>query len=83
MTHLMHKYNINVEDILGTSKKKMNRLCYQKWKANTHKEYHIHAHIIRELIHVKENKLQITFSNKEFQMSNDEYSLIINDLCVN
>ena len=83
MTHLMHKYNINVEDILGTSKKKMNRLCYQKWKANTHKEYHIHAHIIRELIHVKENTLQVTFSNKEFQMSNDEYTLIINELCVN
>ena len=77
MTHLIYKYNINIEDILGTSKKKMNKLCYQKWKANTHKEYHIHAHIIRELIHVKENTFQNTFSNKEFQMFNDGYTLII------
>ena len=61
----------------------MNRHCYQKWNANTHEEYHINAHIIRELIHVKENTLQLTFSNEEFQMSYDEYTFIINYLCVN
>ena len=83
MTHLMHKYNISFEDILRNLKKKMNRHCYQKWMANSHEEYHIHAHIIRELIHVKENTLQITFSSEEFQMSYYEYTLIINDLCVN
>ena len=30
MNHLMNKYNISVEDILQTSKKQMNMLCYQK-----------------------------------------------------
>ena len=63
MTHLMHKYSINVEDILGTSKKKMNDHCYQKWKADINEEYQINAHIIRELIHVKENRLQHTFTS--------------------
>lgn len=30
MNHQMYKYNIGVEDILQTSKKQMNKLCYQK-----------------------------------------------------
>ena len=83
MTHLMHKYNINVEDILESSKNKMNEHCYQIWKADINEKYPINALIIRELIYVKENRLQLAFSNEEYQFSYDDYNFTINYLCVN
>ena len=83
MTNLMHKYNINVEDILESSKNKMNEHCYQIWKADINEEYPINALVIRELIYVKENRLQLAFSNEEYQFSYDDYNFTINYLCVN
>ena len=83
MNHLMHKYNIRVEDILQTSKKQMNTLCYQKWAEEINEQSISYAHIIRELIKLKEGNLQLIFSNKDIEFSYDAYDFIIYSLCVN
>ena len=57
MNHLMYKYNISVEDILQTSKKQMNMLCYQKWTEEINGQSIYHANIIRELIKLKQGNL--------------------------
>ena len=71
MNHLMHKYNISVEDILGTSKKQMNILCYQKWIEGVNEQSISYAHIIKELIKVKEGNLQLIFTNENPNFSYD------------
>ena len=83
MNHLMHKYNISVEDILGTSKKQMNILCYQKWIEGVNEQSIFYAHIIKELIKVKEGNLQLIFTNQNPNFSYDAYDFIIHSLCVN
>ena len=83
MMHLMHKYNICVDDILETSKKKINEHCYQKWLTGINAEYPINAHIIRELIRLKEGTLDVFIDNADFAFSYDEFKFIIDYLCVN
>ena len=83
MNHLMYKYNISVEDILQTSKKQMNILCYQKWTEEINAQSISHANIIRELIKLKEGNLQLFFTNENFEFSYDAYNFIIYSLCVN
>ena len=83
MNHLMYKYNISVEDILQTSKKQMNMLCYQKWTEEINGQSIYHANIIRELIKLKEGNLQLFFTNENLEFSYDAYNFIIYSLCVN
>ena len=83
MNHLMYKYNISVEDILQTSKKQMNKLCYQKWTEEINAQSISHANIIKELIKLKEGNLQLFFTNENFEFSYDAYNFIIYSLCVN
>ena len=83
MNHLMHKYNISVEDIIQTSKKHMNNICYQKWTEEISEQSISYAHIIRELIKLKEGNLQLIFSNNDIDFSYDAYDFIIYSLCVN
>ena len=83
MNHLMHKYNISVDDILETSKKNMNIICYQKWTEEINGQSIIYAQIIRELIKMKEGDLQLIFTNADFEFSYDAYDFIINSLCLN
>ena len=83
MNHLMHKYNISVEEIVETSKKKMNILCYKKWAEEVNEDYILHAPIIRELIKLKEGNLQLVFTNEHFEFSYDAYDFIISSLCIN
>ena len=83
MNHLMHKYNISVKEIVETSKKKMNILCYKKWAEEVNEDYILHAPIIRELIKLKEGNLQLVFTNEHFEFSYDAYDFIISSLCIN
>ena len=83
MNHLMYKCIISVEDILQTSKKQMNKLCYQKWTEEINAQSISHANIIRELIKVNEGNLQLLFTNENFEFSYDAYNFIIYSLCVN
>ena len=83
MNHLMHKYDITIEDIIETSRKNMNKLCYKRWAEEVNEESFAHAHIIRELIKLKEGNLQLVFTNANFEFSYDAYDFIINSLCIN
>ena len=83
MNHLMHKYDITIEDIIETSRKNMNKLCYKRWTEEVNEESFAHAHIIRELIKLKEGNLQLVFTNANFEFSYDAYDFIINSLCIN
>ena len=55
--------------------------CFQKWSREVNDQYVIHAHLVRELIDVKEGRLHITFPNCEDGLSFASYDLIINFLC--
>ena len=79
--HLIHKYDVSVEDILTSSKKMIKANCFQKWYRETNEQYVIHAQIIRELIDVKENRLHITFPYGDDGLSFASLDLIINFLC--
>ena len=79
--HLIHKYDVSVEDILTSSKKMIKANCFQKWYRETNEQYVIHAQIIRELIDVKENRLHITFPYGDDGLSFASFDLIINFLC--
>ena len=79
--HLIHKYDVSVEDILTSSKKMLKANCFQKWSREVNDQYVIHAHLVRELIDVKEGRLHITFPNCEDGLSFASYDLIINFLC--
>ena len=81
MIHLIHKYDISAEDILMSSKKVIKDICFQKWFDEVNEQYVINAHIIRELILFKEDRLQITFSDGVDGLSYAAYDLIINFLC--
>ena len=80
MIHLLHKYNLQVEDVLSFSKKAMREHCQQKWKSEVKEEYIVHAQIVKEFIMVKESRLHITFTNNNGDFSAD---YIINSLCTN
>ena len=81
MTHLLYKYNLQMDDVLTFSKMKMKEHCYQKWKADINEDYIIYSQIVRELILTKENRLQICFSNDNFEFSYNAYDYIIDSLC--
>ena len=78
LTHLLHKYNLQVDNILSYSKNLMRKHCYQKWKSEVNPQYLIHAQLIREIIMVKENRLHIAFTGDAGDFSVDN---IINTLC--
>ena len=50
MIHLLHKYNLQVEDVLSFSKKAMREHCQQKWKSEVKEEYIVHVQIVKEFI---------------------------------
>ena len=64
-----------------SSKKGIKDICFQKLFDEVNEQYIINAHIIRELILVKEDRLQITFSDGVDGLSYAAYDLIINFLC--
>ena len=78
LTHLLQKYNLQVNNILSYSKELIKKHCYQKWKSEVNPEYIIHAQIIREIIMVKEERLHITFTCNAGDFYADS---IINTLC--
>ena len=80
MMHLLHKYNLQVEDVLTFTKKTMKEHCYQKWQSEINQEYIVHAQIVKEFIMVKEDRLQKTFTNNNGEFSAD-YIIIF--LCKN
>ena len=76
MTHLIHKYNLRIEDFLSLSGNKIKEWCYNRWFSEINHEYFIHAQIIREMIMMKENRCVRYFSNTDCDF-------VINFLCIN
>ena len=55
VTHLLQKYNLQIENVLTYSKDKIKNHCYQKWKTGINEDYITHSQMIKELILIKEN----------------------------
>ena len=65
MTHLIHKYGLQIEDYLSISRNKIKKWCYQSWFSKINGEYFTYAQIIREMIMMKENRCIRLFSNTD------------------
>ena len=75
MTHLMHKYDLEVNDIVMLPKCSVKNLCYNRWIASINNEYPIYARGINEMLTMKEGLCYRTLSNEDC----DEF---IKSLCI-
>ena len=75
MTHLIHKYDLQIDDFHSLSRNKINEWCYNRWFSEINKDYFTYAQTIRELINMKENRCTRLFSNNDF-------NFIIDYLCI-
>ena len=67
ITHLMHKYNLVIDEIKSLSKHSFKELCYNKWMSGINIEYPRYAQIIKDMIGMKEESGTRLFSNDECQ----------------
>ena len=65
MTHLMHKYEFEIEDLISISRNKVKEHCYNKWISGVNDEYPMYAQIIREMIMIKEGRCISEFTDEE------------------
>ena len=65
MTHLLHKYQLDVNDIVTLSKCSARELCYNRWIAKINNEYPLYAQGINEMITMKEGLCYRTLSNED------------------
>ena len=63
ITYLIHKYELQVEDLLTLSKYKIKDHCYNKWINQIKEEYITYSLIIKEMIMMKENRTVRLFSD--------------------
>ena len=54
ITHLVHKYNITIDDIKSLSKNTIKELSKSTWLSGINKEYPRYAQIIKDMIGMKE-----------------------------
>ena len=76
MTYLIHKYGLQVDDLLSLSKNKIKQHCYNKWINQINEEYITYSLIIKDLIMMKENRCVRCFSNTDC-------NFMIDFLCIN
>ena len=74
MTHLIRKYDLQVDDMLALSKNKMKEHCNNRWINHIKEEYITYYLIIKYMIMMKENRCVRYFSNTDC-------NFIINTLC--
>ena len=67
ITHLMHKYNLVIDEMKSLSKHSFKELCYNKWMSGINIEYPRYAQIIKDMIGMKEESGTRLFSNDECQ----------------
>ena len=65
MTHLIHKYDLQVDDMLAMSKNKMKEHCYNRWINQVKEEYITYSSIIKDMIMMKENRSVRYFSDTD------------------
>ena len=54
ITHLIHKYNITIDDIKSLSKNNIKELFNSTWLSGINKKYPMYAQIIKDMIGMKE-----------------------------
>ena len=75
ITHLMHKYDLEVDDILLLSKERVKELCYNRWLSGINVEYPMYAQIIKDMTGMREDRCTRLFSNEDCKF-------IINFCCI-
>ena len=65
MTHLIHKYELRVDDILALSKNTIKKHCYNRWVNQIQEEYITYSFIIKDMIMMKENRCVRCFSDTD------------------
>ena len=65
ITHLVHKYDLAVDDIVSLYKHKVKELCYIKWLSGVNIEYPIYAQIIKDMIEMREGRCTKVFLNED------------------
>ena len=76
ITHLMHKYNLIIDDIKSFSKKRIIEHFHSTWLSGINNEYPMYAQIIKDMIGMKEVNGTRVFSNEECQSIIDYCSVI-------
>ena len=76
ITHLMHKYNLIIDDIKSLSKKRIKEHFHSTWLSGINNEYPMYAQIIKDMIGMKEVNGTRVFSNEECQIIIDFCSVI-------
>ena len=76
ITHLMHKYNLTIDDIRSHSKRNIKEHFHSTWLSGINNEYPMYAQIIKDMIEMKEVSGTRAFSNEESQIIID-YCCII------
>ena len=65
MTYLIHKYELQVDDMLTLSRNKIKEHFYNKWINLIKEEYITYSLIIKEMIMMKENRTVRLFSDTD------------------
>ena len=65
MTHLIHKYELQVDDMLALSKNMIKKHCYNRWINQIKEEYITYSLIIKDMIKMKENRCVRYFSDTD------------------
>ena len=74
MTHLKYNYDLQMEDFISFTINKINSNCYTKQLPEVSEEYTIYTSIIQDMLMMKEERCNRTFSD-------DDCDFIINFLC--
>ena len=75
ITHVMHKYDFDVDDIISLSKQRVKELCYNKWLSGVIEQYPIYEQIIKDMMRMREDRCTRLFSNEDCKF-------IINFCCI-
>ena len=65
MLHIRYKYDMNLNDILTSSKGKIRKLIYNKWINGIDQEYPFFANIVKDMQGIKEERYTRIYSNNE------------------
>ena len=65
MLHIRYKYDMNLNDILTSSKGKIRKLIYNKWINGIDQEYPFLASLVKDMHGIKEEWFTKIYSNNE------------------
>ena len=63
--YLTYKYDVNIDDILSSSRESIRKYCYNTWLDGIDKRYPAHAGVVKDMLGIKEERNTRIFSNDE------------------